>query len=70
MICTVLIVYMCRPTLSDNADTLMFISVVVFLFLAIENCKSALSHEMDNMNLCAVTQDQGFELILHQPLLT
>ncbi len=44
---------MCSLTVIDYAESLKLITFVVFLFLVIENCKSALSEKTDNIGLCA-----------------
>ncbi len=48
-------------TLSDYADSLRLITFVVFLFRAIENCKSTLSEKMDNISLRAVIRYLGLK---------
>ncbi len=37
----------------DSAESLMVITSVVFLFWVIENCKTRLSGNTDNLDLCA-----------------
>ena len=48
-------------SLSDYADSLKMITFLVFLFQIIENCKSALSKKMDNINLCAIIRYLGLK---------
>ncbi len=43
--------------LSDYAESLKLMTFVVFLFWVIEQRKSALPEEMDNIGLCAVIHE-------------
>lgn len=47
--------------LSDYAESVKFITFVVFLFQIIENCKAALYEKMDNFSPHAVIQYLGIK---------